>query len=308
MMNSKILPLSDIEIFIAIVESASISAAARRLRLSQPTVSKKLIQLETLFGLQLFSRSTRHLSLSEAGDEVYRSFKSIMAEWDEVTDRLSGVSKELRGTLRIHSTLRIGEQFIAPVVTEFMQQNPALTIHLSLSAGLVNIIEEGFDLEIRTGPTSDEQDSKSLMHRNLGLVRFEICASPEYLRKHGAPKTPAELINHNCMIHTSQRGARDWPFADSNEIYYVKVNGRLYSNNQAAVYEALLGGQGIARMPNYAIRNHLRTGKLRALFPELIPLDTHLRAFYPRSRTIPRKAKAFLDFLEARVKTSIVDK
>jgi DNA-binding transcriptional LysR family regulator len=305
-MDPRTVPVSDIAIFVAIVECGSISTAARRLQLSQPTVSKKLHQLEALFGTQLLHRSTHHVSLSEAGKEVYRSFKAIIAEWDDICDRLSGLSGELRGTLRIHSIVRLGEQIIAPIVAEFMEAHPTLTIHLSLNSGNINLIEEGYDLEIRHGPESDENDSKSLECRNLGLIRFGIWASPQYVERHGLPETPEDLEDHNCIIHTTQRSSQDWPFKGKRGTHFVRVNGSLHTNNQIVTNEALLRGLGIARMPHYAVRKFVEAKQLIALFPDLVVHDTHLLAFYPRGPSIPRKTESFLDFVEERVKGSVV--
>jgi len=305
-MDPRTVPVSDIAIFVAIVECGSISTAARRLQLAQPTVSKKLHQLEELFGTQLLHRSTRHVSLSEAGNEVYRSFKTIIAEWDEICDRLSGLKGELRGTLRIHSIVRFGEEVLAPIVAEFMEANPGLTINLSLNSGSINLIEEGVDLEFRHAAESDAAESKSLICRNFGLIRFGIWAAPSYLAQHGLPGSPEELEKRNCIIHTTQRSAQDWPFKNKRGTYVVRVNGTLHTNNQSVTNEALLRGLGIARMPYYAVRKLVDAGELVALFPDLVVHDTHLLAFYPKSRSTPRKIGCFLDFVDERVRGTVV--
>lgn len=292
--------ISDIRWFIKVVQQKSFSTAAAVVGTSQSSISKRVARLEKSLGVQLLKRSTRHLALTEAGQEFYTRAERILAELDEACEAAAALNVGLEGSLRIHSTLGVGQAFVAPAVAEFIRDNSDLSVELVLAPNRqVNLLQQDIDVTIRL---SSERDSflghTSLSHRNLGSVRYLVCGSPEYFGRAGTPQTPRELEKHNCLILTNQGSPHTWHFMGPDGEYAVNVSGTYKTNSGTALYEALRQGIGLARMMEFQVNDDLVNGRLLTVFPDLLRPQRNITAYYPRSEHRPAKTEVFLSFLQ----------
>lgn len=293
--------LSDIKIFLKVVQKKSFSAAAAELNLSQSAVSKHVARIEHSLGVQLLHRSTHQLSLTEAGADFCERALHIVAELDDARKSAAALSAGIKGGLRIHSTFGIGQSFIAPAIARFMEGYKDVSIQLILAPGdTVNVLEQDIDLTIRLSTERDPlRNQTSLSHEVLGSMRYLICGAPSYFQRAGYPAAPRDLERHNCLVHSLQPGANHWRFggADANDDYVVRVAGTYSSNSGAALYEAVKRGIGLARMLEHVAREPLERGELEAIFPDQTRSTYFVTAYFPRSAQVPQKTRAFLDFL-----------
>ena len=285
--------ISDILVFVHVVEKQSFTAAARELALSPSAVSRHISHLEQSLGVQLIKRSTRRLVLTDIAVDFYDQCTRIIRDLEKARDMASAHTMEVKGLLRVHATLGLGQRLVAPAVREFLTHYPELNIDLNIGSRAANLLEAGYDVVIRSAQMGDS----SLATRELTPVQYFICATPGYLAAHGAPQSPQDLIGHNCLVHSGQTRADEWRFTGDGEVISVNVRGNLRSNNGIALYEAVKGGLGIARLPGYAVNTDLRAGSLVPLFPNLIGWGRAIKAFYPRSAHQPLRVRVFLDFM-----------
>lgn len=294
--------LDGLLIFTRVIEKKSFTAAAQDLRMSPSAVSKHVTRLEENLGVRLINRSTHQLSLTEYGATLYRRCSRIFADLADVEMSVKALTRGLKGTLRIHSTPRVGEHLIGPAVVAFMREHEELSIELTMRPELVNPIECGFDIAIRSGTGRDSGlRHHSLAYREFGPIRYFICAAPSYLQKHGTPAHPHELTRHNCLIHVTQSSASIWEFEGDGAEYAIEVSGSIVSNNHLTIYNAACAGLGIGRFLEYEVGEALRDGSLSPLFAGIPKTDRLIRAFYPKGAPVPDKVRQFLDFLDLRL-------
>jgi DNA-binding transcriptional LysR family regulator len=286
--------LNDILVFVRVVEKGSFSTAARDLALSAAAVSRHVNQLESSLGVQLLKRSTRHLTVTDAGADFYKRCSQLVRGLEEARTAAIGYHTELKGALRIHATLGVGQRLVAPAVQEFLSLYPDLSVDLTIGTQPVNLLEHGLDVVIRSATLSDS----SLSCRELGPVRYSICVAQSYLDKHGTPSEPRDLPRFNCLIHTGQPAPDEWRFQTPEGRETILVSGSLRTNNGVALYEAVRRGLGIGRLPDYAASEEVRNGQLVMLFSDVTGWGRSIKAFHPRSLHQPAKVKAFLDFME----------
>lgn len=286
--------LNEVAIFARVVERKSFSAAARELHLSPSVVSKRVTALEDRIGAQLLNRSTRRLSLTEAGAQYYRRCARALTEIAAASGEVAGFSQALAGQLRVHSNLGIGIAGLAEGLIEFSRRYPALSIDLSMGAESINLLERGIDVVIRSADLKET----SLDSRVLAPVAYHVCAAPAYLERAGRPRGPEDLPGHNCLIHTGQRNPSEWSFAGPEGAYTVRVSGNFSTNSGATLLHAALDGLGIVLLPDYTVWKALAEGRLVGLFEGQPTSDRCIRAFFPRSRYPQAKVTLFLDFLE----------
>lgn len=285
--------INDIIVFVRVVERQSFTAAARDLKLSASAVSRHIRQLEESLGVQLIRRSTRRLAVTEVGENFYEQCARIVLDLDRARSSASGYNVALKGLLRVHVTLGVGQRLVAPAVSAFLEKYPDMTIDLSIGTKPVNLLENGLDVVIRSAGLPDT----SLSCRELGPVRYSICAAPGYLAK-GTPERPEDLVRFNCLVHSGQPSPSEWRFHKGDKSFTVTVQGNLRTNNGVALYEAVKTGLGIARLPDYAASDDVRAGHLVALFTDITGWGRSIKAFYPRSGHFPSKILIFLDFIE----------
>jgi len=290
--------MTGLEVFIKVAASGSLSGAARALGMSQTMATKHIAALEKRLGIKLFHRSTRRLSLSEAGRNYLESAERILAEVDAADSAVSADRFEPRGTLRVSAPVSFGSRQIAPLLDEFTRRHPHLTIELGLNDRVVDLADEGWDMAVRIGTL----ENSSLLARRLAPCHTVLTASPGYLKSHGTPKTAADLKSHNCLGYTLSRttGADRWPFGAKGKTI-VAIAGNMRANNGDALRAAAVAGQGIAYQPTFIVADDLRAGTLVSIgFDEPTMELGGIYAVYLPERNPPAKVRAFIDFLVER--------
>jgi DNA-binding transcriptional LysR family regulator len=285
--------LSEMSVFSKVVAAGSLSAAARDLGVSTAAVSRKLAALEARLGVRLLNRTTRRVSLTDEGAGYHEACTRILAELAEAEAAASARRVEPQGVLKVAIPASFGHLHIAPLIPKFAARYPKVQLALSLSDRAVNVIEEGYDLAIRIGALKDS----SLAARRLAPNRRVVCASPEYLRKHGTPRSPEDLVRHNCLMTTDFH--MNWEYRDpSGRRGVVRVSGRYACDNWEVLREWALAGLGVALKSTWDVRRHLEDGSLVALLPGYdFATEVSIYAVYPHRRYLPAKTRVFIDFL-----------
>ena len=285
--------LNEMAVFARVVATGSLSAAARELSLSPAMISRRLAALESRLGVRLVNRTTRSLHLTDEGASYYESCARVLAEIAQADAAVSAGRQEPQGSLRVALPASFGNQHVAPLIPQFAARYPAVQVVLSLSDRNVNLIEEGFDLAVRI---ADLEDS-SLAARKLAPNRRVVCATPDYLRRHGTPRAPQDLAQHNCLLATDFTGS--WEYKDpAGTPGEVRVTGRYVCDNWEVLREWALAGMGIALKSTWDVRRHLEDGSLVSLLPGYsFHSDVAIYAVYPHRRHLPAKTRAFIEFL-----------
>ena len=281
-------------IFSHVVETRSFSAAARRLGIARSAVSRHIALLEKSVGARLLNRTTRRLSLTEAGETYYRSCARIVAEAEEATRQISQLRNEPSGTLKVAGPVAFGLQ-LATLVAAFSRQYPALKLELMLDDRVVDMVDEGIDVSIRIGWLGNS----SLIARKLGDSPRLLCASPDYIERQGRPKTPAQLAEHEWIIFTLLPTPHQWTLSRNNRRETVHAKGRIKTNSAAAVRSLILGGCGISALSNFLVGDDIRAGRLEHLLPAYDCGSAGVYAVYQDRRYHQAKIRLFIDFLQA---------
>jgi DNA-binding transcriptional LysR family regulator len=293
--------LTDIAIFVKVVELASFTAAAEALETSQPVVSKAVTRLEEKLGARLLNRTTRRLSLTEAGSELYRRSVWALKEIENAELEVARFQTQPRGTLRLAAPMSFSILHLGPLIHEFLQRHPGVSAEINMSDQHVNLIEEGYDLAIRIGQLQDS----NLVARKITPCRQVMCASPAYLARHGTPERPEDLLEHNCIVYSFLSTPREWRLSDANgETHVVPVNGTLHSNNGLVNRAAAIAGTGIVLLPTFYIGEEIKSGALKPVLCGFKPPDIAVYAVYPERRNLMPKVRAFIDTLVERFGTT----
>ena len=245
--------IEDLRTFVDVADAGGVSSAARRLGVSKSIVSRRLFRLEAELGVQLLARTTRGAALTEAGVTFREHAARVCAEIDTALETIMPAG-ELRGRLRIAAPLSLGPTHLAPVFAEMARRHPMLHVHASYSDHFVDIIGEGFDCAIRVGYLSDS----NLIARRVGPVHGKLVASPDYIREHGTPETPDELLAHQALM----QGTETWQFIDGDKTVSIHPQGRFKADNGTALAAAAVAGLGIAWLPDHLIEGYLDSGSL----------------------------------------------
>ncbi len=281
------------KLFVRIVESGSFSAVARELGMIQPTVSKQMTFLEEKLGVRLLNRTTRRLSLTEAGREYYERCQRILDEVQEMETEVAGLQNRPTGTLRVSTPVAFGHQHMMTLLLDFQRKYPGLAIELSLDDRYVDLVQEGIDVAIRFGELADSQ----LVARHVGSSARVCVASPAYLAARGVPKEPADLSQHNCITYTHLFSS-EWPFEGPDGPLSVKVTGDFRANSGMTIRAAALGGVGIASIPAFLVREDIESGQLVQVLTRFAPPPLRISAVYPSARLLSRKVKLFVEFMQ----------
>lgn len=290
--------LEGMTLLVEAIDGGSFSEAGRRLGLSPSSVARGIGALEDDLGVRLLNRTTRSLSLTEAG-RLYQDYaRRILAEVEEARLSVTQLEADPRGTLRLNAPSAFGRAQIAPLLPAFLETYPDLTIDLSMTDAFIDPVEEGVDLVIRVGELKDS----SLIARKLAPNRRVICASPDYFQKHGRPQTPKDLCSHNCLIYKRGNDRIVWHLRDPAGVTHdISVAGHFQTNNTEALRSVLLGGLGVAILPTWFIGHDVREGRLEIVFDDYTvsptALDTNIYAVYPYNRHLSPKVRAFVDVL-----------
>lgn len=285
----------DLILFSQVVELGSFSKAAEKNNLTNSVVSKRMARLEEELGVQLLYRTTRKLTLTEAGKVLLQNAKSVKQATQEAIDAVSGYGERISGHIKMSVPTISGEYLLAESVAEFCNQHPGLTVEMSLENKFVDLIEGGYDLVIRTGYLEDS----SMIARHIVDSRWVVCASPGYIQRKGHPNSPRNLPAHNCLqyaYHTS--GASEWEFKDhQNNNYIVHVTGSFYTDNAVALRKVALAGHGIIYVPRVLVYEDLQSGKLVDLFPNQVGKMLGVYAIYPFTRQPPTKVRLLIEHI-----------
>jgi len=280
--------LEDLETFVAVADTGGVSAAARRLGLPKSIVSRRLGRLESELGAQLLTRNTRGAALTEAGATFREHAARAVAEIDAARESVSP-NGELRGLVRIAVPMSLGITQLAPMLAEFAARHPLLQVHVAYGDRFVDLIAEGFDMAVRIGYLQDS----ALVARRVGGVRATLVASPEYVHRHGAPKSLEELQSHPALM----QGTESWRFQVGDKVVVVHPQGRFKADNGFALVAAVLAGLGVIVLPEFLADEHLASGKLVALLPEYPIPEAGLYIVRPPGDHPPRKVRVLTDFL-----------
>lgn len=285
----------EMAVFAKVVEEGSFSSAARSLKLTPSAVSKQIARLEDRLGVRLLNRTTRRLSATEEGSAFYQRAARILADIDEAETAVTQLHAAPRGTLRINCGIAFGKHQITPLIPEFLDRYPELTIEMTLTDALSDLVEEGQDVAVRFGPLQDS----SMVARQLAVSRRAICGSPAYFARHGTPSHPSELADHNCLTFSNMTHLNEWIFKlpEGGE-YAVKAEGNFTASNGETIHEMVLAGLGVARLAEFLVGPEVREGKLqRVLEPFYRDIEVPINAVYPTRRHLSPKVRAFVDFL-----------
>ena len=285
--------LRSMEVFVKVVETGSFIAASEAMGISRPMASKHLQELEAELGVRLLNRTTRRISLTEAGRSFHLRCQTIFAEIDEAVAEAGNMQSEPRGLLRVNAPLTFGKAHLARSLASFQDRYSEIGVDLTLNDRVVDIVDEGFDIAIRIGTLADS----SLIARKLAPCRMVVCASPTYLVENGVPSIPADLAEHNCLIYAYFSQQKHWVFERDGDEVSVEVDGDFRTNFGEALVEAAVAGRGIVVEPSFTVGPYIRSGALVQLLPDCAPRELGIFAVYPPSRLLPQKVRVLIDHL-----------
>ncbi len=274
-----------IPVLVAVVDNGGFSAAARALGVSKSAVSKRINQLEKHLGVRLLYRTTRKLSLTEAGERYFEHASRALIAAGQAEDAVMELQGDPQGKLRIISPMSFGRLHVAPLL-------PKLQVELVMDDKKTDLVAAGFDVAIRSGRLPDS----TLVARKLAPLRQVLCASPDYIERQGLPATPAELTGHNCVLFSYSSDADKWTLCAEGDRESVLVSGNYRVNNSEALLEALRAGVGIGRLPTFVAGPDLKAGRLVKLFESYRIPDQTFYEVFPERQYLPAKVRAFLDF------------
>jgi DNA-binding transcriptional LysR family regulator len=290
--------ISGINAFVTAAEAGSFALAAQRLHLSRSAVGKSIARLEERLGVRLFHRTTRSQSLTEQGQSFYERCARALAELDEAEAELAAGQTVPSGRLRVSVPTLFGRRCVAPLLIELAQRHPQLELEMAFSDRNVDLIEEGFDLAIRTGVLAS---SATLAARKLGNQAMIVCATPAYLAAHGTPQTMGELEQHHGLGYY-RAGSMTWRFLDEGgRVKEVQMNSRLRFDDLETIAQAALAGLGITWLPSWLVAGELQRGELVRLLEHERPFSFELHALWPHTRHLPSKVRAAIDQLVAHI-------
>lgn len=278
--------------FVKVVESGGFSAAARTLSMSPSMVTAHIQSLEERLGIRLLNRSTRRVSLTEVGHAYYERCLQILADADDADQIAQALQSTPRGTLRLNTSIAI-PPLLAPVIAEFVGLYPEVSVNLTMTDRMIDLVEEGFDLAVRNMSVPDS----SLVVRRVATYRFVVCGAPGYLAARGIPRHPADLAHHNCLVYSHSAWGNDWRFAGPDGEQSVAVEGNLQANSDNALRLAAVHGQGLALAPSFLLIDEIKSGRLVPVLIEFLQTEHAINAIYPHRHHLSAKVRSFIDLL-----------
>ncbi|QFI39438.1 LysR family transcriptional regulator [Moritella marina ATCC 15381] len=280
---------SGVSEFVAVAETESFTAAAKRLGISTAQVSRQVSALEERLSAKLFYRTTRKVSVTEVGGIYYQHCRQVMDGLADAERAISNLQSTPKGKLKITAPITYGERSVAPLVNDFVMEYPELEVQLVLSNQQIDLIDEGFDLAIRLGQLGDS----SMIGKRLATRKQYVCAAPEYLSAFGAPHTLSELDRHNCLSGTLDY----WRFQEKGKARNIRVKGNFSCNSGPVLVDAALKGVGIVQLPDYYVQEYINQGQLIELLPNYREPDDAVWALYPQNRHLSPKVRMLVDYL-----------
>ncbi|WP_372844280.1 LysR substrate-binding domain-containing protein [Psychrobacter sp.] len=280
--------------FVAVVTEGSFSNAANTLQTSPQLVSKYVSKLEEQLNSRLLNRTTRKVSLTEAGNHYFAHAQQILLSIDDMESQLGGLQQNPKGVLRISAPVSFALKHMAKLITDFQMRYPLVTVDLQLTDRKVDIVEEGFDVALRIG----QLKNSSLIAKKIAPIRVVLCAAPEYLKKHGTPTQPTDLEHHRYLHYSYMNMDSKDTIHQLLKAKYLKQGSEFRSNNGDVLVEAAIAGAGMVLQPTFIISKAISSGKLVVVLPELEPEALGLYAVYAHRKLLPHKMRCFIDFME----------
>lgn len=289
-----------INVFVAVVDAGGFAGAARNLNLSPPAVTRAISVLESHLGARLFTRTTRVVRVTEAGARYVEDCRRILADLAEANESVSGMHGAPRGRLTLTAPVLFGALFVTPIVTEYLQRYPEVNASCWFLDRVVNMMDEGIDVAVRIGELPDS----SMQAVRVGQVRRVICASPDYLSRHGIPQTPDDLPQHTIVTASGVTPAPEWRLVQGGEPKVVKLAPRMVTTTNDSAVAAVVAGFGISRLMSYQVAQHVHEGRIKIVLSEYeaAPLPIHL--VHREGRHASQKARAFLDLAIERLRAN----
>jgi DNA-binding transcriptional LysR family regulator len=286
--------LTSISVFVAAAEAGSLIAAARRFGLSASMAGKHVSALEAELNVRLMQRTTRRLSLTDAGQAYYARCKRILEEFDDANREASDNQQTVRGILRVAAPVTFGAMHLGTVVARYLARHPEVSIEIKLSDRYIDLLSEGIDLSIRIGRLHDSD----LVARRLAPCRMMFCASPDFLARHGMPKSVEDLRQAPRLAFSAAVSAGDWTLTDPEGRHHV-IDGplRMSTDNMQMLLTAAAAGAGVTYGPSFVFGQHVARGELVVLLPDHSTSDLAIHAVYPTTRHVPLKLRRFIDHL-----------
>lgn len=288
-----------IKVFIEVADRSGFAAAARKLSMSPPAVTRSISQLEEQLGTRLFVRTTRSVRLTESGQRFLEDARRILHDLEEAEEAAVGSHAKPRGELSVTASVIFGRMFVTPILGEFLDLHPQLTARTLYVDRVVNLMDEGLDVAIRIGELPDS----SLIATRCGSVRQVVFASPDYIKKYGLPKRPEDLSSHTLIQSIAISSSNDWVFQENGNPVSMQVEPRVRMNTNDAVIEMALRGKGIARLLSYQIAPHVTDGLLQKVLGEFERPPTPIHVVHQEGRMVSAKVRAFVDFMATRLRS-----
>jgi len=285
--------LARIRAFVQVFDAGGFSAAARQYGRSKALLSKYVTDLEDYLGVRLMNRTTRKLSLTEAGEAYYREASQLLQQLEDLDASISDQTTAPRGLLRISAPRNFGERTLAPAIFEFLQKYPEVSVDLRLEDRYVDLVDEGVDVALRISTLTDS----SLIARKIADMRIVVAASPALLARVGEPQTPEALRALPCIVDTNLQGQANWRFVEAGKTVSVHVSGPVRVNSPLAALQAATMSLGFAAMPSYLADPAIESGALQAVLERFVPDGQTLQAVYPLRRHLAGKVRALIDHL-----------
>lgn len=285
--------LQQMRVFTAVVDAGSFVAAADATGMSRPAVSRHVAELEARLGVRLLHRTTRRLSLTDEGEIFHARCRELLAEVEEAEAEITSRAGQASGLLKVNVPVSFGVLHLAPLWPSFMSANPAVTLDVTLSDRIVDLVDEGFDLAVRIA----RLPSSSLISRRLTSTRMILCASRAYLREHGVPDHPSQLVDHTVLAYSLLAMGENWEFDGPDGHVSVKVSPRMRTNSGDTCRAAALQHAGVVLQPSFLVGEDLRSGALVEVLPGYRSAELGVYAVYPSRKHVSPKVRLLIDFL-----------
>lgn len=287
-----------LQVFVKVAERGGFAAAARDLAMSPPAVTRAVSALEDRIDTRLLIRTTRSVRLTESGERFLQDCRRILVDLEEAEEAAVGSHAAPRGELRVTAPVLFGRLFVTPILGDFLDRYPLVNCQTLFIDRIVNLMDEGQDIAIRIGNLPDS----SLIAVRAGTVRWVMFAAPDYLKKHGLPQHPTDLVRHRLIQSTAIETASEWPFQENGTSRSIQIEPRLRINTNDAVAELAARGWGISRLLSYQIAPQLAEGRLQTILSEFEPPPMPIHVVHQEGRMVSSKVRAFVDFMVDRLR------
>lgn len=292
--------LTEMQIYVAVAECEGFAAAARRLGVSPPVVTRAVADLEARLGVKLLNRTTRYVRATDAGQRYLEDARRVLAAADEADEAAIGINAEPRGHLTVTAPVLFGRIYVMPGMVDYLQRFPATEVSALFVDRVVNLLEEGVDVAVRIGELGDS----SFKALRVGSVRKVLCASPDYIARHGFPANPEALTNHPIIVATNLSANIEWRFMQDAKPLAVRIKPRLSVTSNDSAIEAAVRGLGITRLMSYQVAPELASGKLKILLSEFEPAPVPIHILHREGRYAATKIRSFIDLMTERLRAN----